>query len=128
MIALAFALTLASASTAAPAAPAAPPPTMKALHLGWKRKPDAFLMTRYFPQAAKDAHVAKAKVALDCTPDAFGTLKCESRSESVTGLGFGDAAVKVLQKGQVESYDSGPPTGRTFRYEVKFGTWAPGED
>jgi hypothetical protein len=103
-------------------------PLMKQARLMWERKPDTFLMTKYFPKAAKAAGVDKAKVELACTADGFGSLDCTAISESVEGLGFGEAAVKVIEHGKVAATDRKSPEGRSFRFTVKFGTWAKGED
>ncbi len=122
------AFALQSAALAADAPAAARLPQMKQARLVWKRPPDTFLMTKYFPKAAKAAGVDKAKVELACTADAFGALDCDPLSESVEGLGFGEAAAKVVEHGRVAAFDQGgSPAGRRFRYTVKFGTWAPNE-
>lgn len=123
------AFALQSAAIAAVEPGSARLPQMKQAHLIWKRAPDTFLMTKYFPRAAKSAGVAKAKVELACEADAYGALDCDTLSESVTGLGFGEAAAKVVEHGRVTNTDQGgSPEGRRFRYTVKFGAWAPDED
>ena len=127
MIAVALAIALLSGADAQPVAAAADPALPMATHLDlhWKRAPDKFLLVKYFPAAAKTAGVTGAKVDLACTLDAFGTPRCEAYAETSTGLGFGEAAVTWLSKGQMVLGDGSSAAGRRFRYTVVFGDWKP---
>jgi hypothetical protein len=125
MIATALAIALLAGADAKPvdAAADAALPTAPQLGLQWKRIPDKFLLIKYFPAAAKAVGVTGAKVDLACTLDGFGTPKCEVYGETNPGLGFGDAAVMWLGKGQMTIDDGKPIGGRRFRYFVTFGDW-----
>jgi len=127
MIAVALAIALLSGADAHPvdAAADAALPTAPSLGLQWKRMPDKFLLVKLFPAAAKSAGVTGAKVDLACTLDAFGSPKCEVYGETNPGLGFGDAAVSYMGKGQMVIDDGKPIAGRRFRYFVTFGDWKP---
>ena len=95
--------------------------TMDQQRLGWERAPTAVHLNRFFPAAAKSARLKDATVQVACTPDKFGALECETLSENPPGMGFGEAAVKTLEKAKVRAGVNETPEGRTFRYTVHFG-------
>lgn len=58
-------------------------------------RPSAEAMARFYPDAAKTAHVG-GRVVLSCEARPSGTIgACAVRSESPTGYGFGKAALDM---------------------------------
>ena len=96
---------------------------MDEAHLAWKSAPSVRDLARQFPRAARLEQVRRGSVKVHCTARGNGTLACVPAEQSPDGLGFGPAAVTVLQRARVKSTDGSSPEGRRFVYGVKFGDW-----
>ncbi|MEN5051893.1 TonB family protein [Brevundimonas naejangsanensis] len=74
-----------------------------------------------FPEAALQADVSGAAViACDATPDG-SPVNCEVRSETPPGMGFGQAALGIVQRGRVIASDDGDhAASRRFAVRVPF--------
>ena len=85
----------------------------------WSVPPQAFVDD--FPEAALQADVSGAAViACDATPDG-SPVNCEIRSETPPGMGFGQAALGIVQRGRVVVSDDGADAAsRRFAVRVPF--------
>ena len=103
---------LPSTTSAQEADQALPPPR-------WSEPPQASVDD--FPEAALQAEVSGAAViACDAAPDGR-PVNCEVRSESPQGMGFGQAALGIVQRGRVTpSNDGADATPRRFAVRVPF--------
>jgi len=101
-----------SATLAQDADQALPPPR-------WSVPPQASVDD--FPEAALQADASGAAViACDATPDG-SPVNCEVRSETPPGMGFGQAALGIVQRGRVIASDDGADAApRRFAVRVPF--------
>jgi TonB family protein len=81
--------------------------------LKWNQLPDADELRSLFPAAARAAKVTMGRVQLDCMAGADGALSdCRVAAEDPSGLGFGDAALKLALEFRFNPWtDDGRPIG-----------------
>jgi TonB family protein len=102
-----------------------PPPIDPAAPLRqpeWIRRPNGADLARFYPSAARIAGAHGAATA-QCDVLANGHLaNCSVIAESPTGLGFGDATLKLTSLFRMQVGPDGPPIeGRRIKIPIHFG-------
>jgi hypothetical protein len=121
---LAIAAPLTALALCLPAAASQPLPTYDKVGLKWKTPPTVVDMARHFPVRAKAKQISRGSVEVACAAkNDSGALNCQVVSEEPQRAGFGASALAVMSRAKVEAVDGGDPTGRTFGFRLKFGTW-----
>jgi len=113
------ALVIASGVVALPPSPSAQEADQALAPPRWSVPPPASVDD--FPEAALQADVSGAAViACDAAPDGR-PVNCEVRSETPPGMGFGPAALGIVQRGRVVVSDDGADAAsRRFAVRVPF--------
>lgn len=122
ILALAFML---FATPALAQTPAGEYPTMDAVGLAWERAPSIQRMGQLFPRVAWQAGHRRGLARVVCTPQSNGRLRCSVLEEDPGDVGFGRAAVQVMDRAIVRATDGGPVADRTFAFTLRFGYWPP---
>lgn len=121
---LAIAAPLTALALCLPAAASQPLPTYDKVGLKWKAPPTVVDMARHYPVRARAKQIGRGSVDVACAArNKSGVLDCQVVSESPERVGFGASALTVMSRAKVETVDGGDPTGRTFGFRLKFGTW-----
>ena len=121
---LAITLPFVALALCLPAAASQPLPTYDKVGLKWKTPPTVVDMARHYPVRAKALQIPRGSVDVACAArNATGILDCQVVGESPEKAGFGASALAVMSRAKVEAVDGGDPTGRTFGFRLKFGTW-----
>ena len=121
---LAIAAPLTALALCLPAAASQPLPTYDKVGLKWKKPPTVVDMARHYPVRAKALQIARGSADVACAAkNDTGLLDCQVVAESPERAGFGASALAVMSRAKVEAVDGGDPTGRTFGFRLKFGTW-----
>lgn len=103
----------------------APPP--RADRPQWTSLPDPAVVQAVYPQAAFEKGVLAGMGTTQCIVDQSGSLTgCTVVAESPSGLGFGNAALKVVAVMRMSPWnaDGTPVEGATLRVPIKF-SYAP---
>lgn len=98
-------------------------PTYEEQGLQWTRAPSVRNVARQYQVATRAQPGDRGWGEVACTPDARGQLDCEVVAEEPMNMGYGQAAVNVLERARVAAVDGGSPAGRTFGFRVRFGNW-----
>lgn len=121
---LAIAAPLTALAFCLPAAASQPLPTYDKVGLKWKKPPTVVDMARHFPVRARALKIDRGVVDVACAAkNDSGVLDCQVVNETPSEGKFGAAALTVMSRARVEAVDGGDPTGRTFGFRLKFGTW-----
>ncbi len=122
---LAIAAPLTALALCLPAAASQPLPTYDKVGLKWKTPPTVVDMARHYPVRAKALKIARGSADVACAAkNDTGILDCQVVAQSPERAGFGASALAVMRRAKVEAVDGGDPTGRTFGFRLKFGTWS----
>ena len=113
------------AATPAYAQTAGDPATMDQVGLAWERAPSIERMARLFPRVAWQAGHRRGMARLSCTSLANGRLRCSVLEEDAAGVGFGQAAIQVMDRAIVRATDGAAVENRTFVFTLRFGYWPP---
>ncbi|MBJ7486111.1 energy transducer TonB [Brevundimonas sp.] len=102
-----------------PPAPPAPPRPSVITNVAWSRPPRP--TADDFPARAMDRGVS-GSATVSCTAQANGRpANCRVVSETPAGMGFGQAAVRIVQRGQLSPRTvDGAATNATFTVRVPF--------
>jgi TonB family protein len=101
--------------------PPPPPPPPVITRPDWLRRPSSEDMARYYPERAQEREIS-GRAALACTVTTRGTLSgCNVASESPSGAGFGEAALRLANRFQMKPQTvDGKPVEAQTRFTITF--------
>lgn len=100
------------------AAASAPPANPSDIHLEWARPPRP--TEADFPQRAQDRNV-EGSATVECTANSNGRPSdCRILAEDPPGMGFGSAAIRVVQRGQLSPRTIDRLSGEKIEVRIPF--------